>query len=50
MRDKRLLRAEEQANKLAVKMTIPLALFIFPVVLLVIMLPIAVRLLRLIHS
>ena len=45
MRDKRLLRAEEQANKLAVKMTIPLALFIFPVVLLVIMLPIAVRLL-----
>jgi hypothetical protein len=31
-------------------MTIPLALFIFPVVLLVIMLPIAVRLLRLIHS
>ncbi len=50
MRDKRLLRAEEQANKLPVKMTIPLALFIFPVVLLVIMLPIAVRLLRLIHS
>jgi tight adherence protein C len=50
MRDKRLLRAEEQANKLAVKMTIPLALFIFPVVLMVIMLPIAVRLLVLIHS
>jgi tight adherence protein C len=50
MRDKRMLRAEEQANKLAVKMTIPLALFIFPVVLMVIMLPIAVRLLRLIHS
>jgi tight adherence protein C len=50
MRDKRLLRAEEQANKLAVKMTIPLALFIFPVVLMVIMLPIAVRLLALIHT
>ncbi len=50
MRDKRLLRAEEQANKLPVKMTIPLALFIFPVVLMVIMLPIAVRLLALIHS
>jgi|SRR5271169_511751 len=50
MRDKRMLRAEEQANKLAVKMTIPLALFIFPVVLMVIMLPIAVRLLVLIHS
>ncbi len=50
MRDKRMLRAEEQANKLPVKMTIPLALFIFPVVLMVIMLPIAVRLLTLIHS
>ncbi len=50
MRDKRMLRAEEQANKLAVKMTIPLALFIFPVVLMVIMLPMAVRLLALIHS
>ena len=50
MRDKRMLRAEEQANKLAVKMTIPLALFIFPVVLMVIMLPIAVRLLALIQS
>jgi tight adherence protein C len=47
MRDKRLLRAEEQANKLAVKMTIPLALFIFPVVLVVIMLPMAIRLLAL---
>jgi len=44
MRDKRLLRAEEQANKLPVKMSIPLALFIFPVVLLVIMLPMVIRL------
>ena len=50
MRDKRLLRAEEQANKLPVKMTMPLALFIFPVVLMVIMLPMAIRLLALIHS
>jgi tight adherence protein C len=47
MRDKRLLRAEEQANKLPVKMSIPLALFIFPVVLLVIMLPMVIRLLAL---
>ena len=36
---KRLLRAEEQANKLSVKMLMPLALFIFPVVLMVIVLP-----------
>ena len=44
MRDRRLLRAEEQANKLSVKMIIPLALFIFPVVLMVILLPMAIRL------
>jgi tight adherence protein C len=44
MRDKRLLRAEEQANKLSVKMIFPLALFIMPVVLMVILLPVAIRL------
>ena len=44
MREKRLLRAEEAANKLPVKMTLPMGLFIFPVILLVIMLPIAIRL------
>ena len=42
MREKRLLRAEETANKLSVKMVIPLGLFIFPVVLLVIMLPVII--------
>jgi hypothetical protein len=30
MRDRRLLRAEEAANKLSVKMILPLGLFIFP--------------------
>jgi tight adherence protein C len=44
MRGKRLLRAEEMANKLSVKMVIPLSLFIFPVVLMVIGFPIGVRL------
>jgi tight adherence protein C len=44
MRDKRLLRAEEQANKLPVKMVIPLGLCIFPVILLVILLPVIVKL------
>jgi tight adherence protein C len=43
MRSRRLLRAEEQANKLSVKMLLPLAVFIFPVVLGVIVLPIAMR-------
>ena len=50
MREKRMLRAEEQANKLAVKLVLPLALFIFPVVLGTIMLPIVIRMLALFHS
>ena len=44
MREKRLLRAEEAANKLSVKMVLPLGVFIFPVVLMVIMLPVAIKL------
>jgi tight adherence protein C len=44
MREKRLLRAEEQANKLPVKMVIPLGACIFPVILLVIMFPVLVKL------
>jgi tight adherence protein C len=44
IREKRLLRAEEAANKLTVKMVLPLGLFIFPVVLLVVMLPVVIKL------
>src|SRR6185437_13903180 len=44
MREKRLLRAEEQANKLPVKMVIPLGACIFPVILLVILFPVLVKL------
>jgi tight adherence protein C len=45
MRGKRLLRAEEMANKLPVKMVLPLGACIFPVILLVVMVPVVIRLL-----
>jgi tight adherence protein C len=45
MRDRRLLRAEERANQLPVKMVLPLGMFIFPVILMVAMLPVILRLL-----
>ncbi|MGE9007773.1 type II secretion system F family protein [Leptospira interrogans] len=44
MRERRLLRAEERANSLPVKMVIPLGTCIFPVILMVILLPIGVKL------
>lgn len=45
MRDKRVFRAEETANKLPVKMSVPLGLFVFPVVLLVVLYPVSIRIL-----
>jgi tight adherence protein C len=44
MRDRRLLRAEERANQLPVKMVGPLGLFIFPVILVMVLLPVILRL------
>jgi tight adherence protein C len=44
MRDRRLLRAEERANQLPVKMVGPLGLFIFPVILVMVLLPVIIRL------
>lgn len=43
MRSRRILRAEERANALPVKMMIPLGLCIFPVVMMIIMLPVIIR-------
>ena len=45
MRERRLIRAEEAANQLSVKMILPLALFIFPVIMLIVMLPVILKLL-----
>jgi tight adherence protein C len=44
MRDKRMARAETMAYALPVKMTIPLGLFIFPVMLIEILTPALIRL------
>ena len=44
MRERRLMRAEERANQLPVKMVVPLGLFIFPVILMVILFPVIVQL------
>ena len=44
MRDKRTIRAEEAANKLPVKMVGPMGLFIFPVILILILVPLGLRL------
>lgn len=43
MRTQRILRAEERANSLPVKMMVPLGLCIFPVVLMIVMLPVVIR-------
>jgi len=44
MRTRRMLLAETKANELPVKMVLPLALGIFPVILLIIMLPVLLKL------
>jgi len=46
MRQKRLARAEEKAQSLPVKLVLPLALFIFPVILGVTLMPVAIKLFR----
>jgi tight adherence protein C len=48
MRSKRMLLAEKKANELPVKMVVPLALGIFPVILMICLLPVVLKLVRLI--
>jgi len=50
MRRKRILRAEEKANALPVKMVGPLAAGIFPVILLVALLPVILKLMKVFHN
>jgi tight adherence protein C len=50
MRKKRLLRAEETANKLPVKMVMPLGGLIFPVILMVVLVPVIIRLLAIVQT
>jgi tight adherence protein C len=49
MRDRRLLRAEERANQLPVKMVLPLGLFIFPVILGLVLIPVLLRLMSVLN-
>jgi tight adherence protein C len=46
MRSRRMLAAEIKANGLSVKLSIPLALFVFPVIMTVILLPVVIRIMR----
>jgi tight adherence protein C len=50
MRSKRMLLAEKKANELPVKMVVPLALGIFPIILMIVLLPVILKLVRLIAS
>lgn len=43
MRERRLIKAEERAHSLPVKLVMPLGLFVFPVILVVILLPVLIR-------
>ncbi len=43
MRTQRILRAEERANVLPVKMMIPLGICVFPVVMMIVMVPVIIR-------
>ena len=43
MRHKRMMKAEEKAAALSAKLTVPLILFIFPTIMVMLMLPAGIR-------
>jgi tight adherence protein C len=50
MRDKRMIRAEEKANALPFKMLLPLAAFLFPISVLIVLIPVLMRVISLLKS
>jgi tight adherence protein C len=48
MRELRIIRAEEKANTLPLKMLFPLATFLFPISILIVLTPITLKVLKLI--
>jgi tight adherence protein C len=50
MRQLRLIRAEEKANALPIKMLFPMAFFMFPVNLVIVLLPISLVIFRMLSS
>ena len=50
MRDRRIIRAEEKANTLPIKMLFPLSVFLFPISLLIVIVPIAITVLGVLTS
>lgn len=50
MRDRRIIHAEEKANTLPIKMLFPLSVFLFPISLLIVIVPIAITVLGVLTS
>ncbi len=50
MRERRIIRAEEKANQLPVKMLFPMALFLFPVSLVIVLVPILMTIIQMFRT
>jgi len=50
MRDLRIVRAEEKANALPIKMLLPLGAFLFPVSLIIVLVPVVIRVINLLSG
>ena len=50
MREMRIIRAEEKANALPIKMLLPLGAFLFPISLIIVLVPVTMRIIQLLLS